>query len=152
MLGEKIKALRKRRHLNQDKFAETIGISRQTLSRWERGEAVPDSGQLIQIANAFQVDVKFLLDDRISPEDIVETKDSKSIENDEIVEQLIRINDHLAEELARRRENIKRMTLIILIVILTLTILFVILIITNMPPAPYSVPEISVSYISNDEN
>ena len=152
MLGEKIKALRKRRHLNQDKFAETIGISRQTLSRWERGEAVPDSGQLIQIANAFQVDVKFLLDDRISSEDIVETKDSKSIENDEIVEQLIRINDHLAEELARRRENIRRVTLIVLIILFVVSMIFTILVVINtVDTTPYSTTDNTIIYYYNDD-
>ena len=152
MLGEKIKALRKRRHLNQDKFAETIGISRQTLSRWERGEAVPDSGQLIQIANAFQVDVKFLLDDRISSEEIVETKDSKSIENDEIVEQLIRINDHLAEELARRRENIRRVTLIVLIILFVVSMIFTILVAINtVDTTPYSTTDNTIIYYYNDD-
>ena len=70
MLGSKIKELRKGRHLSQDRLAQMLNVSRPTLSRWERNEAVPDSDQLTRIANTFQVNVKYLIDDEMSYEDI----------------------------------------------------------------------------------
>ena len=130
MLGPKIKELRKRRHLSQDRLAQMLNVSRPTLSRWERNEAVPDSDQLTRIANTFQVNVRYLIDDDMSYEDI--GKNDSDIGNEEIVEQLVRINDNFAEELARRRDSIKRISLIILIIVFAVSMMFAILIVTNM--------------------
>lgn len=63
MLGSRIKELRKKNHLNQDDLAEKIGISRPTLSRWERNEAVPDLEQLRRIADTFGISVAELVED-----------------------------------------------------------------------------------------
>ncbi len=42
--GEKLTGLRKREGLSQEALAEQLGVSRQAVSRWEQGAALPDAG------------------------------------------------------------------------------------------------------------
>lgn len=50
MLGENIKALRKRRGLTQREFADALNVSFQAVSNWERGVTPPDLENLLRIA------------------------------------------------------------------------------------------------------
>ena len=43
-LSEKILLLRKQRGLSQEALADQLGVSRQAVSRWETGSALPDAG------------------------------------------------------------------------------------------------------------
>lgn len=52
-LGERIVLLRKERNLSQEALAERIGVSRQAISKWERGEASPDIQNLASLAEEF---------------------------------------------------------------------------------------------------
>ena len=68
-LSEKIIRLRKGRGLSQEELAERLGVSRQAVSRWESGTALPDAGNLWQLSRLFEVSADYLLDeDRESPE------------------------------------------------------------------------------------
>ena len=44
MLNENIQALRKSKGLSQEELALKLNVVRQTVSKWERGLSVPDSG------------------------------------------------------------------------------------------------------------
>ena len=59
--GKKLYLLRKKKGYSQDKFAEKMGVSRQAVSKWERGESVPDIYVLKQIADLFGVSVDYLI-------------------------------------------------------------------------------------------
>ena len=51
MIGENIQCLRKRKSITQEALAEMVGVSRQTIAKWESGESAPDlemSGKLSQ--------------------------------------------------------------------------------------------------------
>lgn len=61
--GEKLIRLRKGQGLSQEALAEALGVSRQAVSRWEQGTALPDAGKLLPCARLFQVSVDWLLDD-----------------------------------------------------------------------------------------
>ena len=41
-LGEKIYKLRTKRSMTQEQLAEKIGVSRQSVSKWESGASIPD--------------------------------------------------------------------------------------------------------------
>lgn len=60
-LGDNLKRLRKERDLTQDEFAEFIGVSFQTVSKWERNENYPDITLLGPISSFFGVTVDELL-------------------------------------------------------------------------------------------
>ena len=61
--SEKLIRLRRREGLSQEVLAEVLGVSRQAVSRWEQGTALPDGGKLLPCARHFGVSVDWLLDD-----------------------------------------------------------------------------------------
>ena len=62
-LHEKIISYRKMNGLSQEGLAEKIGVSRQAVSKWETGEALPEITKLKALAETFNVTVDFLLDE-----------------------------------------------------------------------------------------
>jgi len=61
LLSEKLYKLRKKSGLSQEQLAEQLNVSRQAISKWEQGTAVPESEKLISISNYFGVTVDYLL-------------------------------------------------------------------------------------------
>lgn len=62
-LNEKITIIRKMNHLTQEDFAEELGISRQAVSKWETGAAVPDVQMLLKIADFYNLTLDQLVRD-----------------------------------------------------------------------------------------
>lgn len=60
-LGENIKRMRKERELTQEALANFLGVSYQSISKWERGDSYPDITILPEIAGFFKVSVDELL-------------------------------------------------------------------------------------------
>ena len=60
-LSEKIAYCRKRAGLSQEELAAQVGVSRQAVSKWELGDAVPEVGKLLALAKAFGVTTDWLL-------------------------------------------------------------------------------------------
>lgn len=60
--GEKIKELRKERHLTQEELAIQLDIKKHCLSDWETNRSTPNGQQLIRIADYFQLSLQSLLD------------------------------------------------------------------------------------------
>lgn len=60
-LGEKLQKLRKARGLTQEELASTVGVSRQSLSKWESDGALPDTANIIILADLFGVTTDYLL-------------------------------------------------------------------------------------------
>lgn len=65
MIGDKILSCRKKAGLSQEALAQELGISRQAVSRWETGEAVPDTEKIIQLSRLFEVTTDYLLLDEV---------------------------------------------------------------------------------------
>ena len=49
LIGSRIQEYRKKAGLNQEEFAEKMGVSRQAVSKWERDKAYPDLDRLVCI-------------------------------------------------------------------------------------------------------
>jgi len=64
-LGEKIIEFRKKNNLTQEKLADKIGISRQTLSNWESDITSPDIKQAKVLANIFEIGLDELTNNKI---------------------------------------------------------------------------------------
>lgn len=59
-VGARIASLRGA--MKQSEFAEQLGVNRQTVSRWEAGERLPDGSSLLRMREAFGADINVLLD------------------------------------------------------------------------------------------
>ena len=62
-LSEKIVNLRKARNMSQEELSEQLGVSRQAVSRWEVGSALPDASNILQLSKLFGVSADYLLND-----------------------------------------------------------------------------------------
>ena len=85
MLQENIKNFRKERGLTQEELAIRVNVVRQTVSKWEKGQSVPDADLLQKIAEVLEVSVSQLLGEEKEME-----------QRNEIAEQLSRINEQFA--------------------------------------------------------
>ncbi len=59
-VGDRISALRKERNISQAELARLLDVSRQAVSKWENGQAIPDTLKLIQLAELLGTEVEFL--------------------------------------------------------------------------------------------
>lgn len=59
--GENLKALRMKRALTQERLAEYLGVTFQSVSKWERGECYPDITMLLTVASFFDISIDDLL-------------------------------------------------------------------------------------------
>ena len=60
IFGDRLRELRKEKRLRQDDIAVDLNVTRQTISKYERGERQPDYCMLIKIAEYFQVSIDYL--------------------------------------------------------------------------------------------
>lgn len=64
-LAEKLVYLRKKQGLSQLKLAEMMNVSRQAISRWETGIAVPSAENLKYLGNLYNVSLDYLFNDDV---------------------------------------------------------------------------------------
>ncbi len=87
-LGNKICELRKLSGITQEQLAEKLSISRQTLSKWEKGNSLPDIESIVNISKLFQISLQELLLEK-------EEQQMEQQQNTQItLEDLSRINAH----------------------------------------------------------
>lgn len=67
LLSEKILMLRKKQGWSQEELAEKLGVSRQSVSKWESASASPDISKLVEIADIFEVSTDYLLIRKTKP-------------------------------------------------------------------------------------
>lgn len=59
--GEYLKQLRSEKGLSQEQLAEKIGLSRQSISKWEQGLSTPDVDNFVKLAEIYNVPIESLL-------------------------------------------------------------------------------------------
>ena len=65
ILADKIIENRKKNGWSQEELADKLGVSRQSVSKWEGAQAVPDMKKILQLAELFNVTTDYLLKDEI---------------------------------------------------------------------------------------
>ena len=65
-LGEKLNTLRRRAGLSQEQLADRLGVTRQSVSKWESGQAAPELGKLVALSELFGVSVDYLVKDGLT--------------------------------------------------------------------------------------
>ena len=69
ILADKIINLRKKSGMSQEDLAGKLNVSRQSISKWESAQSIPDLDKIIQLSIIFGVSTDFLLKDEIEMED-----------------------------------------------------------------------------------
>lgn len=86
MLGNSLYNARKKSSLSQENVAEKLGVTRQTVSKWETNETLPDIRQAKQLAVLYHITLDQLIDFDVDEHNIQQMIDSVSEE--------VRINDY----------------------------------------------------------
>ena len=82
--SEKLYKLRKHKGLSQEQLAERLAVSRQAISKWESGTAMPESEKLLVISRFFGVSLDYLMKDELEDEDCSLEK-SKNNGTDDVI-------------------------------------------------------------------
>lgn len=85
ILAEKIMKLRKQRGWSQEELALRIGVSRQSVSKWESMSSFPDLDKIIKLSELFGVSTDYLLKDDVEEEpgfELEASNDAKSKDYD----------------------------------------------------------------------
>ena len=65
IFAEKLIQLRKKAGWSQEELAEQMNVSRQSVSKWEGAQSVPDLEKMIRLSRLFGVTTDYLLKDEI---------------------------------------------------------------------------------------
>ncbi len=112
-LAEKIFQLRKQKGMSQEQLADELGISRQSVSKWESGQSAPEADKIVRMSGIFDVTTDYLLKDSVEAPGSEPKQEQKSNKADKI-----------------------RIILSIIAVVFSLTCIFVIFILSKIYPAP----------------
>ena len=69
ILADKIINERKKLGWSQEELAEKLDVSRQSVSKWESAQSIPDLTKILQLAEVFGVSTDYLLKDELEPTD-----------------------------------------------------------------------------------
>ena len=84
ILADKIIENRKKNGWSQEELAEELGVSRQSVSKWEGAQAIPDMKKIVQLAELFGVSTDYLLKDDIEDAGLM-VSESVELEKDDTV-------------------------------------------------------------------
>ena len=96
-IGTFLKELRKEKELTQEQLAETLNVSRRTVSRWETGSNMPDLDLLVEMADLYQVDLRELLNGERKNEQM----------NEEMKETVLRVAEYSNAEKQRSTKIVR---------------------------------------------
>ena len=74
-LSDNLKKIRKENNLSQEDLAEKLGVSRQSVSKWESGSAYPEMDKVLQLCKMFDLNIDELLNQNIK--EVEKNKQSK---------------------------------------------------------------------------
>ena len=72
ILADKIIENRKKNGWSQEELAEKLGVSRQSVSKWESAQAIPDMKKILQLSEVFGVSTDYLIKDEIEEKPAME--------------------------------------------------------------------------------
>ena len=69
ILADKIAELRKKNGWSQEELAGQLGVSRQSVSKWESASSIPDLDKILKMSEIFGVSTDYLLKDSGGPDE-----------------------------------------------------------------------------------
>ena len=122
-LADSISALRKKNGLSQEQLAEKIGISRQTVSNWERGKGLPEVSLMLPLCASLGITVNDLL----SGERVSGTNYQKKAE------------ENMMDLMKENEENKRRMILSVICAVITVIAVCALVVIASCLEMPAAV-------------
>lgn len=119
-IGEKIAKQRKELNYTQDQLADILGVSRQSISKWESNISYPETDKLIELGKIFNCSMDYLLKDDITKKN--DTRDSSNMDKFEEITKKV-----LTENNKNKSKKILKIIGIILVVALIIDIISIIL-------------------------
>ena len=116
MFSENLKTLRKQKGLTQETLAIKLHTTRQTISKWEKGLSVPDTEQLVRLAEVLEVPITQLLGQKVAD----------TTNENEVAEYLAQIAEQLAIK-NRRTKLIVKIVVGILVAFVVANLLMVLM-------------------------
>lgn len=104
-IADRLYTFRKNSGLSQEELAEKIGVSRQAVSKWERGEASPDTENLILLAKTYGVSLDELI---LSREEPKKTQKNSGARQDETPEKTAGEENRDTEKDSAGRQKIRK--------------------------------------------
>lgn len=128
-LEEKLISLRKEKGLSQMKLAEMMNVSRQAISRWEVGAAVPSTDNLKFLGNLYGVSLEYLLHDDAPKPNQNETPMQKRI--------------------IEKQESRRKTVFVVLMAVLAVAVIVLrVMLLVEQPKKPISMGNISGSEVN----
>lgn len=137
MFSENLKTLRKQKGLTQETLAIKLHITRQTISKWEKGLSVPDTEQLVRLAEVLEVPITQLLGQKVAD----------TTNENEVTEYLAQIAEQLAIK-NRRTKLIVKIVVGILVAFVVANLLMVLMSFSSF----YEITDISEESIVVNES
>ena len=100
-VGDRISELRNEKKLSQNQLAKLMDVSRQAVSKWETGQSVPDSLNLIKLADILETDIEYLTTGRqvVPTRPPVVIKTVETVEVEKVVEKpVIQVVEKIVEK------------------------------------------------------
>lgn len=69
-IGDRIQSLRKIKSISQEELANTVGVSRQAVSKWESGQSTPDLEKVIIMSEFFDVTTDYIIKGIETPKEL----------------------------------------------------------------------------------
>ena len=111
ILADKIISLRKKAGWSQEELAEQLGVTRQSVSKWEGAQSVPDMDKVVQMSRLFGVTTDFLLKDEI------EEQAAAPAEEESVLRRVTMVQ--AADYLARRKAAAPRIAFAVLLCVIS---------------------------------
>lgn len=119
-LGEKIVKQRKGLNYTQEQLADILGVSRQSISKWESDIAYPETDKLIELGKLFKCSMDYLLKEEVIEE--------SGVQSPEFIEKFEKISRNVMSDKNKgKAKKILKIIAIILGVVLAIDIISMIL-------------------------
>lgn len=101
ILADKIMEERKRNGWSQEEVANQLGVSRQSVSKWESAQSVPDLNRILQMAELFGVTTDYLLKDEIEEK----SEENKLVESVDVSKEIRKVSMEEASDFLKLQEK-----------------------------------------------
>ena len=79
IFADKLIALRKKAGWSQEELAQQLNVSRQSVSKWEGAQSVPDLDKIVQLSRIFGVSTDYLLKDELEAQETAEPEPEQPV-------------------------------------------------------------------------